>query len=62
MRASEVEITNPSAEILKWAEQQFTDEEILAGVREIRDHGDLELGDFIHELEQIASDDDRASQ
>src|SRR2546425_4146099 len=45
-------------EILEWARQRFTDEEVLAGLREIRQTGGLELGDFIHELEQAAGTDE----
>lgn len=36
-------------EILEWARQRFTDEEVLTGLREIRQTGGLELRDFIHE-------------
>src|SRR5262249_17728844 len=39
-------------EILEWAKGQFSEEEIVAGLREIRTTGGLELSDFIHELEQ----------
>lgn len=40
-------------ELREWARQLFTDEEILAGLQEIRETGGLELKDFIHELEEI---------
>lgn len=39
-------------EILNWARQNFNEEEILAGIREIEETGGLELKDIIHELEQ----------
>lgn len=45
-------------EILAWARQQFTEEEIVAGLRDIRETGGLELGDFIHELEEAVGRDD----
>jgi len=41
----------PTPEILEWARQQFSEEEIVAGLREIRETGGLQLRDFIHELE-----------
>lgn len=42
-------------DILAWAKPQFTDEEIAAGIREIRTTGGLQLSDFIHSLEQAAN-------
>ncbi|SRR5260370_38526098 len=51
-----VESSNLSPEILDWARQQSSEEEIVAGLREIRQTGGLELKDFIHELEQAAAD------
>ncbi len=42
-------------EILDWARSDFNEEEFVAGLREIRETGGLELKDFIHELEQEAS-------
>jgi len=45
-----------SPEILDWARQQSSEEEIVAGLREIRQTGGVELKDFIHELEQAAAD------
>jgi hypothetical protein len=44
---------NVSPEVLEWARHQYTDEEIMAGIREIQETGGLELRDFIHELEAI---------
>lgn len=41
-------------EVRAWALEQFSEEEIVAGLREVRETGGLELSDFIHELEQIA--------
>jgi hypothetical protein len=40
-------------ELRQWALQLFTEEEILAGLRELREQGGLELRDFLPELEQI---------
>ncbi len=42
-------------DILDWARGQFNEEEFVAGLREIRETGGLELKDFIHELEQEAA-------
>jgi len=53
---SSVELT---PDILEWARRQFSDEEYAAGFRDIRENGGLELSDFIHELEQTASPDER---
>ena len=37
-------------ELLEWARGQFSEEEIVAGLREIRATGGLKLKDFLHEL------------
>src|SRR5262245_45633050 len=42
-------------EFLEWARQQFTEEEIVAALRDFEVTGGLELKDFIHELEEIAA-------
>ncbi len=47
-----------SPEILEWARLQFTEEEFIAGIREIQATGGLKLPDFIHELEQAATSDE----
>ena len=44
-----------SPELMEWARQQFSEEEFVAGLREIRETGGLELQDFIRELEQEAA-------
>ncbi len=44
--------TRLSPELLEWARQQFTEEEIIAGLRELREKGGLELREFIQDLEQ----------
>src|SRR6266576_3116914 len=41
----------PTKDLVEWARRQFTEEEFVAGIREIREKGGLELCDFIHELE-----------
>ena len=46
------------AEVLEWARKRFTEEEIAAGLREIRETGGLKLDDFLHELEEVAGSDD----
>ncbi len=45
-------------DLLEWARRQFSEEEIVAGLREIKETGGLELRDFIHELEQAAGTDE----
>lgn len=42
-------------ELLEWARSQFSEEEFLAGLREIQSTGGLQLSDFIHELEERAA-------
>jgi hypothetical protein len=39
-------------EIVQWARQELNEEETVAGLREVRETGGLELCDFIQELEQ----------
>jgi hypothetical protein len=38
-----------------WALQQFSDEQLFQGIREVLQGGGLELKDFIHELEREAN-------
>ena len=45
-------------ELLDWARRQIDEEAIVAGLREIRATGGLELRDFLAELEQIIGDDE----
>ncbi len=40
-------------EILQWAREQFSEEELAAGLRDLRENGGLELRDFLPELEQL---------
>jgi hypothetical protein len=44
-----------SPELLAWARAQFTEEELVAGLREVRETGGLQLADFLHELEREAA-------
>jgi hypothetical protein len=44
----------PTPAIREWARQLFGEEEVIAGLREIRETGGHELRDFVHELEQPA--------
>jgi hypothetical protein len=37
--------------LLEWIRSQINEEEIIQGIREIRETGGKELADFIHELE-----------
>jgi hypothetical protein len=39
---------------MEWARHQFSEEGFVAGLREIRESGGLELQDFIRELGQEA--------
>ena len=41
-------------ELLEWARNLYSEEEILAGLNEIRETGGLQFCDFIEELEQAA--------
>jgi hypothetical protein len=45
-------------EILDWARRQFNEAEFVAGLREIRETGGLELRDFVRELEEAAGEDE----
>ena len=45
-------------DVLAWADRQFSDEEVIAGVREVRETGGLELKDFIREIDKVLSPDD----
>jgi hypothetical protein len=45
-------------DIVESAKSQFREETIAAGLREVQATGGLELGDFIHELEQAAGPDE----
>jgi hypothetical protein len=44
-----------SPEFREWALRQFTEEEVLAGLREMKTTGGLELPEFLSELEQIVA-------
>jgi hypothetical protein len=54
--------TRLTPELREWARQQFTEEEIVAALRELRGKGGLELGDFLQELEQIVRDRERTER
>ncbi len=41
-------------ELRAWLEAQTTDEEILAGLREVEEKGGVEFQDFVRELEEAA--------
>jgi hypothetical protein len=40
-------------ELREWARQLFTEEETAAGLRDLQEHGGMELHEFLPELEQI---------
>ncbi len=42
-------------QLLDWARRQFSEDEIVTGLRELRDHGGQELAEFLAELEQEAA-------
>jgi hypothetical protein len=44
-----------SPELMELMRQQFDEEEFLAGLRQIKETGGLELKDFIQELEEEAN-------
>jgi len=48
---------NLTPELLEWALQQINEEEIVTGIREIRETGGLQFNDFIKELEAIIPSD-----
>jgi hypothetical protein len=41
------------AQIVEQAQRQFNEEEVVTGLREIRESGGLSLNDFYHELEKL---------
>jgi hypothetical protein len=47
VHAEKTEIT---PELRQWAQQQFTDEEILAGLQEVRDKGGVEFSQIVEDL------------
>jgi hypothetical protein len=47
-----------TSSLREWALAQFSEEEISAGLHEIRNTGGLELRDFIDELEKAAGSDE----
>jgi hypothetical protein len=48
-------ITKLTPELLEWARGLDTEEEIVAGIREVYETGGLELKDFIQEIIDITS-------
>jgi len=48
--------TGLTPELLEWARQRYTEEEIVAALREVREKGGLELHEFIQDLEQGLQD------
>ncbi len=44
-------------EVMEWVRQQFTEEEIVAGLREVEKTGGFELRDFLPDLERDAGSD-----
>ncbi len=50
--SAEPERTHLTPEVREWALRQFTEEEIIASLREVWQHSGPELGELIRELEQ----------
>jgi hypothetical protein len=50
------ERTRLTPELLEWARQLYTEEEIVAALQEVREKGGLELHEFIQDLEQELQD------
>jgi hypothetical protein len=48
-----MEETRLTPQLRAWLLQQYTREDLLAGLHEVKEKGGLELQDFIHELEQV---------
>jgi hypothetical protein len=48
-----VEETRLTPQLRAWLLQQYTREDLLGGLLEVKEKGGLELQDFIHELEQV---------
>jgi hypothetical protein len=46
----------------EWAELLATEEEVVAGLQELKEHGGSELHEFIGELEQAVKDSERAGK
>jgi hypothetical protein len=46
----------------QWAEWSATEEEVVAGLQELKEHGGLELHEFIGELEQVLHDRERSGK
>jgi hypothetical protein len=44
-----------------WALQQATDEEVVAGLKDMRENGGTELGDVIQKLKQKRRDRERTN-
>jgi hypothetical protein len=51
--AKPVEPPQVTPELRAWLLQQYTREDLLAGLHEVQQKGGLELQDFLHELEQV---------
>jgi hypothetical protein len=50
-----VEPTPVTPELRAWLLKQYTREDLLAGLHEVKEKGGLELQDFINELEQLVT-------
>ena len=59
LRLGPEQVSRITPELREWARQQFTDEEIVAGLHELREKGALDLREFLDELEQIVAESER---
>ena len=48
-------------EIKKWALEQFSEEELFAGLEEIRQTGGLQIQDLLAVFDEVATKDERAA-
>jgi hypothetical protein len=53
------ELGRLSPELLAWALQQYSEAEIVAGLRELREKGGFELQEFRAELENVVAGSSR---
>jgi predicted DNA-binding antitoxin AbrB/MazE fold protein len=53
--ATQVEPSGVTPQLREWAQVQFTDEEVLTGLREVRETGGLGFDDFLEDLTRAAT-------
>jgi hypothetical protein len=60
--ARERKETRLTPELRAWLLQQSTEEEIVVGLRELREKGGLEFHEFVQELEQVVHGGERTER